>query len=151
MQRYAAEQGIAIVFPDTSPRGEDVPDEAERYDLGQGAGFYVNATQSPWSKHYHMYDYVTQELPALLEQKLPLQPDVKSISGHSMGGHGALNLRIETDAMPINRYRLFRLSVTRWNVAGAKAVLRYLGEDKQTWQAYDATELIKAGANAAHI
>ena len=90
MQRYAAEHGIALIFPDTSPRGDDVPDEADRYDLGKGAAFYVNATQSPWDKHYHMYDYVTQELPALLEQNLPLLPNVKSISGHSMGGHGAL-------------------------------------------------------------
>ncbi len=89
-QRYAAEHGIAIVFPDTSPRGDDVPDEAERYDLGKGAGFYVNATQSLWSKNYQMYDYVINELPALVEANLPLLPGVKSISGHSMGGHGAL-------------------------------------------------------------
>src|SRR5210317_715253 len=80
-QRYAAAHGIAIVFPDTSPRGQDVPDEPERYDLGQGAGFYVNATQTPWSEHYHMHAYVTQELPDLLEENLPLIPGVKSISG----------------------------------------------------------------------
>ena len=89
-QRYAAEHGIALIFPDTSPRGDDVADAADRYDLGKGAGFYVNATQMPWKKHYHMYDYITKELPALLEQNLPLIPGVKSISGHSMGGHGAL-------------------------------------------------------------
>ena len=81
-QRFAAEYGIAVVFPDTSPRGEQVDDQADRYDLGQGAGFYVNATRTPWSRHFQMYDYVTDELPGLIEQKLPLIPGVKSISGH---------------------------------------------------------------------
>jgi len=89
-QRFAAQHGIAIVFPDTSPRGAAVADEPERYDLGQGAGFYVNATQVPWQPHYQMFDYVTAELPALVEANLPLLPGVKSVSGHSMGGHGAL-------------------------------------------------------------
>jgi len=90
MQRYAAEQGIAIIFPDTSPRGNEVADESERYDLGKGAGFYVNASQLPWEKNYQMYDYVVNELPSLIESNLPILPNVKSISGHSMGGHGAL-------------------------------------------------------------
>ncbi len=94
-QRYAAELGLALIIPDTSPRGEEVPDVPERYDLGQGAGFYVNATAAPWSQHYRMYDYVTRELPALVETNLPLLPGRRSISGHSMGGHGALHLRIE--------------------------------------------------------
>ncbi|MCP4391019.1 MAG: S-formylglutathione hydrolase, partial [Gammaproteobacteria bacterium] len=85
-QRFAAKYGIAIVFPDTSPRGDDVADEAERYDLGQAAGFYVNATQEPWRPHFQMFDYVTCELPALVEANLPLLAGVKSISGHSMGG-----------------------------------------------------------------
>jgi S-formylglutathione hydrolase len=89
-QRFAAQHGIAIVFPDTSPRGADVADEPDRYDLGQAAGFYVNATQSPWAPHYQMFDYVTGELPALIEANLPLIPGVKSVTGHSMGGHGAL-------------------------------------------------------------
>ncbi len=89
-QRYAAKHGIAIVFPDTSPRGDEVEDVPERYDLGQAAGFYVNATQDPWAPHYQMYEYVVNELPALLEAELPLQAGVRSISGHSMGGHGAL-------------------------------------------------------------
>ena len=88
-QRFAARHGIAIVFPDTSPRGEDVADVPERYDLGQAAGFYVNATQSPWTPHYQMFDYVTCELPSLVEANLPLLPGIKSICGHSMGGHGA--------------------------------------------------------------
>jgi len=90
MQRYAAEQGIALVFPDTSPRGNDVTDDTTRYDLGQGAGFYVNATQAPWKEQYQMYNYVVHELPELIEAHLPLLANIKSISGHSMGGHGAL-------------------------------------------------------------
>ncbi len=89
-QRYCAELGLILVMPDTSPRGDDVPDVPERYDLGQGAGFYVNATQPPWATHYQMYDYVTRELPALVEANFPVVPGVASISGHSMGGHGAL-------------------------------------------------------------
>ena len=81
-QRYAAELGIALVMPDTSPRGDGVADEEERYDLGKGAGFYVNATRHPWAAHYQMYDYVTKELPAMIEQELPLIPGLKSITGH---------------------------------------------------------------------
>ncbi|VAW61656.1 S-formylglutathione hydrolase, partial [hydrothermal vent metagenome] len=102
MQRYAAEHGIALVFPDTSPRNsdtsEDVADAADRYDLGQGAGFYVNATHPPWKAHYQMYDYVTHELPSLLESQLALQHNNKSISGHSMGGHGALICALKNPA-----------------------------------------------------
>lgn len=90
MQRYAAEHGIAIVFPDTSPRGNDVPDEVWSYDLGQGAGFYVNATHAPWKNNYQMYDYMVQELPEIIESNFPILQNVKSVSGHSMGGHGAL-------------------------------------------------------------
>ncbi len=89
-QRYAAELGLALVMPDTSPRGEDVADAPDRYDLGQGAGFYVNASRPPWAAHYRMFDYVNQELPALVERELPLIPGRRSITGHSMGGHGAL-------------------------------------------------------------
>ena len=90
-QRIAAELGMAIVVPDTSPRGENVPDDPEGlYDFGHGAGFYVNATQSPWQKNYQMYEYVTRELPQLIESNLPILAGIKSISGHSMGGHGAL-------------------------------------------------------------
>ena len=84
MQRYAAELGLALVFADTSPRGIHVADAQNRYDLGKGAGFYVNATREPWSQHYRMYDYVTRELPALIESELPVLPGIKSISGHSM-------------------------------------------------------------------
>lgn len=144
-QRYAAELGLALVIPDTSPRGEQVPDEPERYDLGQGAGFYVNATQAPWSRHYQMYDYVTRELPALVEAKLPLIPGVRSISGHSMGGHGALvcalrepgAYRSVTAFAPIcNPVR------SPWGEACFDA---YLGDDRSAWEAYDATCLVEQG------
>jgi S-formylglutathione hydrolase len=145
-QRYAAELGLALIIPDTSPRGSQVPDAPERYDLGQGAGFYVNATRQPWSKHYHMYDYVTRELPALVEAGLPLIAGLRSISGHSMGGHGALVCAIKNP----DSYRsasafapICNPVVSPWGQACFGA---YLGEDRNSWKAYDATCLIEAGA-----
>ena len=140
-QRYAAEHGIVIVAPDTSPRGDDVPD-ADGYDLGQGAGFYVNATQAPWAKHYRMYDYVVDELPALVEANFPVS-DARAISGHSMGGHGALVVALRNPG----RYRsvsafspIVAPSRVPW---GEKAFTAYLGEDREAWKAYDATELVE--------
>ena len=150
-QRHAAEHGIAIVFPDTSPRGDDIPDEPERYDLGQGAGFYVNATQEPWKKHYQMYDYVTKELPALLEADLPLIPGVKSVSGHSMGGHGALicALKNPDDYRSVSAFAPICNPVNcDW---GKGCFGAYLGDDVSAWKAYDATELVKSGAKVDHI
>jgi len=145
-QRYAAELGIALIMPDTSPRGDAVADDPDRYDLGQGAGFYVNATQAPWAEHYQMYDYVTHELPALIEKELPLIGGLKSITGHSMGGHGALICALkETGAYqsvsafaPINHP-----SRCGWGQGCFEA---YLGGNQDHWKAYDATELILAGA-----
>lgn len=151
MQRYAAEQGIAIVFPDTSPRGADVADEPERYDLGQGAGFYVNATQSPWRAHYQMYDYVTQELPDLLESNLPLLENKKSVSGHSMGGHGALICALKN---PLAYQSVSAFSPIANPMAcdwGKGCFGAYLGEDTSSWQAYDATALVQAGAKVNDI
>ncbi len=150
-QRYAAEEGIAIIFPDTSPRGDDVADEPDRYDLGQGAGFYVNATQSPWAKHYQMYDYVVRELPELLETELPLVPGLKSVSGHSMGGHGALITALKNpDAY--QSVSAFAPICNPMNCAwGQGCFSAYLGEDKTAWEAYDATELVKSGARVKHI
>jgi len=150
-QRYAAELGIALVFPDTSPRGDEVPDAPDRYDLGKGAGFYVNATQAPWSTHYHMYDYVTAELPTLVEANLPLLPGVKSISGHSMGGHGALICALkEQDAYrSVSAFSPICHPVNSpW---GEGCFGAYLGEDREQWKAYDATELVKAGARAMPV
>lgn len=139
-QRYAAEHGIAIVVPDTSPRGDGVAD-ADTYDLGQGAGFYVNATQAPWAANYRMYDYVVDELPALVEANFPVT-DARSVSGHSMGGHGALVVALRNPG----RYRSVSafapiVSPTRvpW---GQKALMAYLGDDREAWKRYDACELV---------
>ncbi len=145
-QRYASELGIALVMPDTSPRGNDVPDEADRYDLGQGAGFYVNATQKPWAKHYQMYDYVTRELPALIEAEFPVMPGVRSISGHSMGGHGALVCALREEGMyrSVSAFApICHPSVSGW---GETCFGAYLGDDRNAWAAYDATELVTNGA-----
>ncbi|MGB5466576.1 MAG: S-formylglutathione hydrolase, partial [Sedimenticolaceae bacterium] len=150
-QRYAAEHGLALIMPDTSPRGDQVPDEPERYDLGKGAGFYVNATRSPWDRHYRMYDYVTNELPALVEAKLPLVSGRRSISGHSMGGHGALICALKNPGA----YR----SVSAFSPIchpmqcgwGQGCFSAYLGDDTESWAAYDAVELIEAGACVSEI
>ncbi|MET0327197.1 MAG: S-formylglutathione hydrolase [Luteimonas sp.] len=139
-QRYAAEHGVVIVAPDTSPRGDDVAD-AEGYDLGKGAGFYVDATQPPWAAHYRMYDYVVNELPALIEANFPVT-DARAISGHSMGGHGALVIALRNPG----RYRsvsafspIVAPSQVPW---GEKAFGAYLGDDRDAWRAYDATALV---------
>ena len=150
-QRFAAKHGIAIVFPDSSPRGDDVADEAERYDLGQGAGFYVNSTQDPWRAHYQMFDYVTAELPALLEANLPLIPGLKSVSGHSMGGHGALICALK---MP-GEYRsvsAFSPITNPINCGWGKGCFgAYLGDDEAAWESYDASCLVQGGARVGDI
>ena len=139
--KAAAELGIAIVAPDTSPRGEQVADD-DNYDLGQGAGFYVNATQAPWSTHYHMYDYIVDELPPLIESHFPVTK-IKSISGHSMGGHGALTIGLKN----AEKYRSISAFSPITNPTqcpwGHKAFSTYLGNDKATWKQYDACELLK--------
>ncbi|WP_337243626.1 S-formylglutathione hydrolase [Luteimonas sp. gir] len=139
-QRYAAEHGVMLVAPDTSPRGEGVAD-AEGYDLGQGAGFYVDATQAPWSAHYRMHDYIARELPALIEAQFPTT-DARAISGHSMGGHGALVIALKHPG----RYRsvsafspIVAPSQVPW---GEKAFSAYLGDDRAAWQVWDASALV---------
>lgn len=141
-QRLAAELGMAIVMPDTSPRGEGVPDDADgHWDFGLGAGFYVNATQAPWSTHYQMYDYVVNELPRLVEQHFSVTA-VKSISGHSMGGHGALVIGLRNP----HAYRSISAFAPISNPVncawGQKALGLYLGDDKDKWQQYDASALL---------
>ncbi|OBT16828.1 S-formylglutathione hydrolase [Vibrio sp. UCD-FRSSP16_10] len=141
--KKAAELGIAIIAPDTSPRGQGVADDAEgAYDLGLGAGFYINATQAPWNEHYQMYSYITEELPALIEANLPIS-DVRSISGHSMGGHGALTIGIKNP----QRYRSISAFSPITNPSecpwGIKAFSHYLGSDATTWKEHDSCELIK--------
>lgn len=144
-QRYAAELGLALVIPDTSPRGAQVPD-ADRYDLGQGAGFYVNATQAPWARNYGMYNYIVQELPTLAEANLPLAAGLKSISGHSMGGHGALICALKNPGMyrSVSAFApICHPTVCSW---GETCFSAYLGDDRDSWNDYDATELVKSGA-----
>ena len=146
-QQYAAQYGVAIVAPDTSPRGEQVPDDPDgAYDFGLGAGFYVNATQEPWSAHYQMYDYILEELPALVAANLPLAGDRAGIFGHSMGGHGALTIALKNP----DRYRsMSAFSPICSPLAcpwGQKALGRYLGEDQATWGQYDSTELIRTAS-----
>ena len=141
-QNWAAEQGIALVFPDTSPRGEAVADDAED-DLGKGAGFYVNATEKPWAPHYGMWDYVAEELPALLVDNFAIDADRQSITGHSMGGHGALTLAMNLPG----RYRsvsgfapICNPTDANW---GRKQLTAYLGRDETTWARHDASLMMR--------
>ena len=139
-QRVAAELGIALIIPDTSPRGEGVPDDAA-YDLGLGAGFYVNATQAPWAAHYQMYDYVLHELPALVEAELPLS-DKRAISGHSMGGHGALVLALRNPQRFVSVSAFAPIANPINCPWGQKAFTAYLGEAQNAWVNYDACMLL---------
>lgn len=145
-QRYCAELGLILVMPDTSPRGLAVPDVPERYDLGQGAGFYVTATQSPWKTNYQMYDYVSRELPGLVETHFPVIAGKKSISGHSMGGHGALICALKDPGRYASVSAFAPICnpvVSPWGKGCFRA---YLGEDTRLWEAWDATCLVNAGA-----
>jgi S-formylglutathione hydrolase len=143
-QRRASELGLMLVAPDTSPRGVPLPGDSDSWDFGVGAGFYVNATQSPWSKHYNMYSYVTSELPAIIDAHFPSDPGRQGIFGHSMGGHGALTIGLKN---PGGRYRsisaLAPICAPKQVPWGIKAFTNYLGNDRNTWDAYDATELMK--------
>ncbi|MDR8526104.1 S-formylglutathione hydrolase [Shewanella fidelis] len=140
-QRMAAELGIAIVAPDTSPRGDDVADD-DGYDLGKGAGFYVNATQAPWNRHYRMYDYVVNELPQLIESMFPVS-DKRSIAGHSMGGHGALVIAMR-NPQAYQSVSAFSPIANPVNCPwGKKAFTAYLGRDTTTWAEYDASLLMR--------
>ena len=146
-QRYAAELGLAIVAPDTSPRGEDVPDDPERaYDFGLGAGFYVNATQAPWSKHYHMYDYIVDELPALIAREFPVDASRVGLSGHSMGGHGALSIALKNPGRFLSVTAFAPICAPMRCPWGEKALGGYLGPDRDAWRAYDSTELLAASS-----
>ena len=142
-QRYAAECGIAIVTPDTSPRGEGVPDDPEAaYDFGLGAGFYVNATQGPWREHYRMYDYITQELPDLVQGNCPIDSTRVGISGHSMGGHGALTIALKNPGR-FKSVSAFSPICSPVNCPwGEKALGHYLGEDREAWLEYDSCNLV---------
>ncbi|MBV0933324.1 S-formylglutathione hydrolase [Marinobacterium weihaiense] len=149
-QRIAAELGIAIVAPDTSPRGTDLPGEHDSYDFGSGAGFYVNATQAPWAAHYQMYDYVTAELPALIEQHFPVT-DKRAISGHSMGGHGALMCALKNPGRYASVSAFAPISNPSHCPWGEKALSGYLGEDRDSWKAWDSCELIASATEKLPI
>lgn len=147
-----AEAGIIFVAPDTSPRGEGVPDDPEgAWDFGLGAGFYVDATEEPWARHYRMERYVAEELPALVADHFPIDRDRQGISGHSMGGHGALTLALRNPG----RFRsvsAFAPIVAPGQVPwGEKALSHYLGADRATWRAHDAVALIEDGARVAEL
>jgi len=140
-QRYAAEHNVVIVAPDTSPRGDAIANDAA-YDLGQGAGFYLNATQTPWTPHFRMYDYIVDELPVLLEDKYNLDSARRGIFGHSMGGHGALTIALKNP----ERYRCasaFAPICAPMQCAwGEKAFAAYLGDDRSSWEQYDSSVLL---------
>ncbi|HEX4330900.1 MAG TPA: S-formylglutathione hydrolase [Usitatibacter sp.] len=142
-QRVASELGIALIVPDTSPRGLGIPGEAESYDLGLGAGFYVDATEPPWSRGYRMYSYVTRELPALVAANFPVDAQRVGIFGHSMGGHGALTIALKNprDYRSVSAFAPIASPMRcPW---GEKALTCYLGPDRDTWREYDATALIE--------
>lgn len=141
-QALASKYQVAVMIPDTSPRGEDVADD-EAYDLGKGAGFYVNATQSPWAKNYNMYTYITDELSEIASTLVPNFSGKESIMGHSMGGHGALVIGMK-NAARFKAISAFSPILNPIEVPwGIKAFSTYLGEDKATWNEWDASELIK--------
>jgi S-formylglutathione hydrolase len=149
-QRVCAELGLILIAPDTSPRGAEVPDESD-YDFGQGAGFYVDSVQEPFAAHYRMYSYVTAELPDLVAAEFPADMKRQAISGHSMGGHGALTLALKNP----RRYRsvsafapIAAPSQVPW---GEKALGRYLGSDRSEWRAHDSVALIEDGARVPEI
>jgi S-formylglutathione hydrolase len=149
-QQYAARHGVAIVAPDTSPRGDGVPDDPDgAYDFGLGAGFYVNATQAPWSQHYHMYDYVVSELPELINASLPIDSARCSLFGHSMGGHGALTIALKNPGRfrSVSAFAPICSPVScPW---GQKALGNYLGDNRDAWLDYDTSALL--GAAQIHL
>jgi S-formylglutathione hydrolase len=150
-QRIAAELGIMLIMPDTSPRGEHIPDAADAaYDLGLGAGFYLNATQEPWREHYQMYDYIVEELPALIKKEFRVK-EKAAIAGHSMGGHGALIIALSN----IKQYcsvsafaPIVNPSDCQW---GQKAFSHYLGDNQTDWEAYDSCALMRQQGQFLHI
>ena len=142
-QRVAAELGLAIVVPDTSPRGLDIPGDAESYDFGIGAGFYVDATEAPWSSGYRMYSYVTKELPKTVAATLPIDPSRTGILGHSMGGHGALTIALKNPDTYKSVSAFAPICSPMRCPWGEKALAGYLGSDRARWRDYDATVLLE--------
>lgn len=142
-QRYAAEHGLMLVAPDTSPRETGIPGEDETWDLGSGAGFYVDATEAPWRSHYRMYSYVVNELPQIVAANFSVKSDRQSIFGHSMGGHGALICALKNPNLYCSVSAFAPIAAPMQCPWGQKAFSAYLGSDTAKWAAYDATALIK--------
>ncbi|MFC0278325.1 S-formylglutathione hydrolase [Falsigemmobacter intermedius] len=140
-QQWAAEEGIALIFPDTSPRGEGVANDPA-YDLGQGAGFYVNATEAPWAPHFRMWDYIARELPELVFAEFPLDRDAQGITGHSMGGHGALTLALTHPEIYRSVSAISPIANPTASDWGRKQLTAYLGTDESKWAAHDASLLL---------
>jgi S-formylglutathione hydrolase len=150
-QRVAAELGLVLVSPDTSPRGEGVPDDPDgEYDFGLAAGFYLNATEAPWSDHYHMYDYVTTELMDAVFDNFPADRSRHGLTGHSMGGHGALTIGLRNPGMFRSLSAFAPICSTLHSPWGQKALGYYLGEDRATWADYDACEVARRATDAGH-
>lgn len=144
-RRLAAELGIAILCPDTSPRGDDVPDEPDNWQFGKGAGFYLDATQAPFTKNYRMYSYITEELTKLVAQEFPLDMSRQAITGHSMGGHGAITIALKNPERfkSVSAFApIAQPSTAGWS---KPAFEKYLGNDQSAWRAYDTTSLIEDG------
>jgi len=141
IQRWASEEKIAIIFPDTSPRGDGVPDD-NNFDLGQGAGFYVNSTENPWKKNFQMWSYIVDELPRLVFEEFPLDSNKQSIMGHSMGGLGALNIAFRNPEIYKTVSAFAPISNPTKGVWGQKQFEAYLGKDKDKWEKYDPTILL---------
>ena len=143
-QRVAAALGLMLVSPDTSPRGDGVPDDPDGdYDFGLAAGFYLNATEEPWSRHYHMYDYVTRELPGVVFDNFPGDPARHGLTGHSMGGHGALTIGLRNPDQYRSLSAFAPICTTLQSPWGRKALGYYLGSDTSTWHSYDACEVAR--------
>ena len=148
-QRVAAELGLMLVSPDTSPRGDGVPDDPDDdYDFGLGAGFYLNASEAPWSEHYHMYDYVTQELRQIIFDKFPGDAERHGLTGHSMGGHGALTIGLRNPDIYHSLSAFAPICTTLHSPWGRKALGYYMGSDTSTWHDYDAEEVARNVVNA---
>ena len=151
VQRICAELGLALLCPDTSPRGLDLPGEHDTYDFGAGAGFYLDATAEPWSANYRMYSYVTKELYDLARAEFPVRDGPQGIFGHSMGGHGALTIALKNPDKYASVSAFAPIVAPTTAPWGEKAFSGYLGADRETWKEYDACELIAAGKRAEKI
>lgn len=150
-QRYAAERGIMLIAPDTSPRGAGIEGEDEDYDFGSGAGFYLDATRDPWSTNYRMYSYIVDELPALVFEQFAGDPSRQGITGHSMGGHGALTIGLKNPDRYASISAFSPICAPGQCPWGQKAFTGYLGDDPGAWAQYDACELVRAGARSSEI